>query len=113
MSSPQPTQIEGDAILYVDVLTDVTTLTEIINLNCIPSVQVHDTAVTRRILRRIASDSSNLFLLANLFPFMFLLRNLQSIRQSFACQRFSRASQMRSNFCTLATVRYSIRSYIT
>ena len=26
---------------------DITTLTEIINLNCIPSVQVHDTAVTR------------------------------------------------------------------
>ena len=47
MSSPQPTQIEGDAILCTDVLTDVTTLTEIINLNCIPSVQVHDTAVTR------------------------------------------------------------------
>ena len=44
---PQPTQIEGDAILCNDVLTDVTTLTEIINLNCIPSVQVHDTAVTR------------------------------------------------------------------
>ena len=44
---PQPTQIEGDAILCTDVLTDVTTLTEIINLNCIPSVQVHDTAVTR------------------------------------------------------------------
>ena len=44
---PQPTQIEGDAILRTDVLTDVTTLMEIINLNCIPSVQVHDTAVTR------------------------------------------------------------------
>ena len=43
----QLTQIEGDAILCGDVLTDVTTLTEIINLNCIPSVQVHDTAVTR------------------------------------------------------------------
>ena len=37
MSSPQPTQIEGDTILC----------TEIINLNCIPFVQVHDTAVTR------------------------------------------------------------------
>ena len=46
-SSPQPTQIEGNAILCTDVLSDVTTLTEIINLNCIPSVQVHDTAVTR------------------------------------------------------------------
>ena len=43
----QPTQIEGDAILCTNMLTDVTTLTEIINLNCIPSVQVHDTAVTR------------------------------------------------------------------
>ena len=43
MSGPQPTQIEGDTILC----TDVTTLTEIINLNCIPSVQVHDTAATR------------------------------------------------------------------
>ena len=43
MSGPQPTQIEGDAILC----TDVTTLMEIINLNCIPSVQVHDTAATR------------------------------------------------------------------
>ena len=42
---PQPTQIKGDAC--TDMLTDVTTLTEIINLNCIPSVQVHDTAVTR------------------------------------------------------------------
>ena len=42
MSSLQPTQIEGDAILC----TDVNTLTEIINLNCIPPVQVHDTAVT-------------------------------------------------------------------
>ena len=40
---PQPTQIEGDAILC----TDVTTLTGIINLNCIPSAQVHDTAVTK------------------------------------------------------------------
>ena len=45
MSSPQPAQIEGDAILCTDVLTDG--LTEIINLNCIPSVQVHDKAVTR------------------------------------------------------------------
>ena len=44
---PQPTQMEGDTILCIDVLTDITTLTEIINLNCIPSVQVHDTAVTR------------------------------------------------------------------
>ena len=39
--------LEGDAILCTDVLTDVTTLKEIINLNCIPSVQVHDTIDSR------------------------------------------------------------------
>ena len=30
-SSPQPTQIEGDAILCTDVLSDINTLKEIIN----------------------------------------------------------------------------------
>ena len=55
---PQPTQIKGNAILCTDVLTEVTTLTEIINLNCIPSVQVHDMAVTRPL--RLALGSATL-----------------------------------------------------
>ena len=50
------TQIEGDAILCTDVLTGVTTLTEIIS---IPSVQVHDTAVTRPLRLALGSATSD------------------------------------------------------
>ena len=71
MSSPQPTQIEGDAILC----TNVTTLTEIINLNCIPSVQVHDTAVTRP-LRLALGSATRQGLFARLTSvFFYKLRN--------------------------------------
>ena len=66
MSSPQPTQIEGDTILCTDVLTDVTTQTEIINLNCIPSVEVHDTAVTRPLRLTLGSATPDYLLTTRL-----------------------------------------------
>ena len=43
--------------MCTDVLTDVTTLKEIINLNCIPSVQVHDTVVTRPLRLALGSTT--------------------------------------------------------